>query len=315
MRVSPLRRTLLGTVVSGLVLGAFVGAAATRAAVPAPRTAVATAATVTAAASAPTCGGVKVHKPTGGYWACSFDEEFSATKLDTTKWTAQQTATSGFHSGPECFVNRPANVSVGSGVLKLTVRKEAAPFTCTKPGGSYSSQYTSGSVSTFAKFTQTYGRFEVRAKVSASVLQGLQESFWLWPADATKYGPTWPASGEIDIAELFSRNSDRAIPFVHYNSAVYDPKVTNNYCLLAGSKGAFHKYVVAWTPTTINIAYDGHTCMIDNWNPAGMVKPAPFDQPFMVALTQALGIGTNAFKPSSTHLPATTQVDYVRVWK
>jgi hypothetical protein len=40
-----------------------------------------------------------------------------------------------------------------------------------------------------------------------------------------------------------------------------------------------------------------------------------FDQPFMVALTQALGVGDNAFDPSTTPLPATTEVDRVRVWK
>ena len=39
------------------------------------------------------------------------------------------------------------------------------------------------------------------------------------------------------------------------------------------------------------------------------------DQPFIVSLTQALGVGTNAFDPSTTPLPATTQIDYVRVWK
>ena len=41
----------------------------------------------------------------------------------------------------------------------------------------------------------------------------------------------------------------------------------------------------------------------------------PFDQPFFVALTQALGVDTNVFNPATTPLPATTQVDYVRVWK
>ena len=35
----------------------------------------------------------------------------------------------------------------------------------------------------------------------------------------------------------------------------------------------------------------------------------------MVALTQALGIGSNAFDPATTPLPATTQIDYVHVWK
>jgi hypothetical protein len=34
-----------------------------------------------------------------------------------------------------------------------------------------------------------------------------------------------------------------------------------------------------------------------------------------IALTQELGIGGNAFNPASTPLPATTEVDYVRVWR
>jgi hypothetical protein len=35
----------------------------------------------------------------------------------------------------------------------------------------------------------------------------------------------------------------------------------------------------------------------------------------MIALTQELGIGPNLFDPATTPLPATTSVDYVRVWK
>jgi hypothetical protein len=34
-----------------------------------------------------------------------------------------------------------------------------------------------------------------------------------------------------------------------------------------------------------------------------------------MALTQALGIGGNAFVDGKTPLPATTEVDYVRIWK
>jgi hypothetical protein len=52
----------------------------------------------------------------------------------------------------------------------------------------------------------------------------------------------------------------------------------------------------------------------DNWKPL-LAKPAPFDQPFFLALTQALGIGGNAFNPATTPLPATTQIDYVRIWQ
>jgi hypothetical protein len=72
---------------------------------------------------------------------------------------------------------------------------------------------------------------------------------------------------------------------------------------------------VIWTPTSLTITYDGDTCLVDNWNPAyPLVKPAPFNEPFTLDLTQALGIYTNNFNPSTTQLPASTYVDWVRVW-
>jgi beta-glucanase (GH16 family) len=263
---------------------------------------------------APACGGTALAKSSGGYWQCTFDDEFSSSSLDTSKWVVQQTSNSSFHSGPECFVNSPNNVSVADGMLSLTARKEAAPFVCVDPSGDYMTQYTSGMVSTYGKFSQTYGRFEVRAKLPAATVAGLQESFWLWPVSPARYG-AWPASGEIDFAEIYSRYSDRAIPYVHYNAASYDANVTNSYCMI-NDIAQFHTYAVEWTTSTITITYDGTTCLVDHWDPAApLVKPQPFDQPFLLALTQALGIGANAFDPTTTPLPATTQIDYVRIWK
>jgi beta-glucanase (GH16 family) len=165
-------------------------------------------------------------------------------------------------------------------------------------------------VNTLGRFSQAYGRFEVRAKFPTTAVAGLQSSLWMWPI-SNKYG-SWPTNGEIDMAEEYSQYSDRAIPYVHYTSAINDTHVTNTYCTI--SIGAFHTYVVVWTTSTITVLFDGQTCISDTWQPAApLVKPQPFDQPFMVALTQALGVGGNAVT-DSTPLPATTQVDYVRVW-
>lgn len=50
-----------------------------------------------------------------------------------------------------------------------------------------------------------------------------------------------------------------------------------------------------------------------NWLPVGLVAPAPFDQTFAVLLAQGIGAGANA-PTGGTPFPATTQVDYVRVW-
>jgi beta-glucanase (GH16 family) len=258
----------------------------------------------------PSCG-AKIYKSNGTAWRCTFADDFNNGVLDGTKWSAQQTAITGMHVGPECLVNSPNNVYVSNGRLHLTTRKEAAPFTCTSPYGSYTTQYTSGGVTTTGKFAQAFGRFEFRAKFPGLKLPGVQSSLWLYPTPQ-KYGP-WPASGEIEVAEFYSLYPDRTIPYIHYNTALDAPPVTNWFCKLDLS--VFHTYVAQWTTTGITITNDGALCLSHAFKPAApLTAPAPFDQPFSVLLTQVLGGGTNVFSPLTTPLPATTDVDWVRVW-
>jgi beta-glucanase (GH16 family) len=258
--------------------------------------------------------GPRIARSTGGNWDCTFSDDFDGTTLDLGSWIPQRTDTSGYVNGPTaCFVDRPGNVSVSSGSLKLTARKEPAPFNC---AGDFVTQYTSGMVSTAqGRFNQTYGRFEVRAKISSAQVKGLQTSLWLWPVDSGKYG-SYPASGELDIAEMFSQYPDRAIPYVHYKPLLLtDPLATNTLCFIS-NPATFHTYTLEWTSSSIKISYDGKVCLLDYWVPAQpQARPQPFDQPFFILLTQALGVGTNEFDPATTPLPATTAVDYVRAWE
>jgi hypothetical protein len=44
--------------------------------------------------------------------------------------------------------------------------------------------------------------------------------------------------------------------------------------------------------------------------------PEPFDQPFFLAFTSALGMNNgDSFEPGTTPLPATMRIDWVRVWQ
>jgi beta-glucanase (GH16 family) len=288
--------------------------------------AAARASSVRATATAPTCGGESPSpKPGGGAWTCSFDDEFAAatgdaTALRTSWWVPQLTATSAFTTGPSgyeaCYVNTPKNISVSGGALHLTVRKEAAPFTC----GSFRTQYTSGMVSTYTNFNQTYGRFEVRALLPQTTASGLQETLWLWPLNDVKYGPAWPDSGEVDFSEFYSQYATLDVPYIHYvydpatiNPATHTNTVTATNCQISLTQ--YNDYAVVWSPGSFTITINGKTCLVDNYLAYGLMGAQPFDQPFFVALTQALGVGTNAFNPVSTPLPATTSVDYVRVWR
>jgi beta-glucanase (GH16 family) len=269
--------------------------------------------TPTAAASGPSCGGKEIPKSTGGYWRCTFADDFGGSSLNTSKWVAQRTDMSGFTDPMSngCYVNDKDNVRVSNGALRLSARQESAPFTCRSTRGDFSTPYTSGMVSTLGKFAQTYGRFQVRAKVWATRLPGLQSALWLWPVNPHRYGE-WPASGEIDIAEMYSAWPNRAVPYIHYDGDDRDPNATNTNCTVA-NLADWHTYAVEWTASSIKVIYDGRTCLVDRWIPeAPLTRPQPFDQPFIVALTQGLG---KDFDPETTPLPATTQVDYVRVWK
>jgi beta-glucanase (GH16 family) len=282
-----------------------------------------TKATTTTTTTTNACGGeVLPPKPGGGSWTCTFDDEFDPSTGDpntlSSWWVPQVSATSGYTTGPVgdqvCYVNSPDNIAVSGGALHLTVRQESAPFSC----GGMTTQYTGGMVSTWHTFSQTYGRFEARALLPSATVAGLHEALWLYPQNLT-YG-AWPASGEIDFSEFYSSNPSSDIPFIHYN---YDPSTVNwststnetsTSCPI--SYGKYNNYAVTWLPGKITITVNGKTCLVDNYIPDdGLVSPQPFDQPFFILLTQALGVAPDAFNPSTTPLPATLSVDYVRAWQ
>ena len=248
----------------------------------------------------PTCQGAT---PLGmsGNWNCTFDDEFSGTSLNTSLWQPQLTATSAYTAGADCYVNNPNTISESGGYLNLSAVKVPANTPCL---GAYKPIYQTGMVTTRSLFTQTYGAFEVNAKVPSTTIQGIQEVFWLYPQNLT-YGK-WPASGEIDFAQLFSKLPGYDVPDVHYN---YSSSDSHSYAICNMNQSQFNTYGVQWTPTTLTFYVNGVDCASDTW----LNGPAPFNEPFMIALTEALGPNGNE-PTSSTPFPDTTQIDWVRAW-
>lgn len=273
--------------------------------------ALAPATTQAASAAAPgpasdACGS-RIAKADGTLWSCSFVDDFSGTKLDTTRWVTGDSATSGFYMNDTCFKSGQ-NLSVGGGQLKLSVRR-TAPFSCQVPGGSVGAVGIGSGVSTFGKFSQAGGRFEARVKFPSYDGAGLHSNFWMNPQVRT-YG-AWPASGEIDVAEWFSGVTGRTFPTLHYTgSTMADTGMT---CSVQRTD-AFHTYTLLWGTTSMQFFIDGTQCFSRSWAPTDMQAPKPFDKPFTAALTAALGGGTNAPDARTPSL-ATTSVDYVKIWR
>lgn len=266
----------------------------------------------TTAALPPHCGPT-VRKRDGRRWTCTFDDEFTGTRLDSKKWVPIVTAGNGVTGGHACFVDSPTVISVGRGHLNLTVRKTKKPFFCATPSGGFTTSYSAGQVATYGLFSQTYGRFSIRAKFPAATVAGLQSTLWLWPENNILSGLT----GEIDIAENYSEWYPYAIPTLHYSldPTTVDPSTNTNvytsYNCLIGNPNAFHDYTLVWNATTMTISVDHRTCLVDHLQPLG---PSPFDQPYFIALTQELGVTDNS-ETAATPLPATEQIDWVRAWR
>ena len=259
--------------------------------------------------------GPRVRKPDRSYWTCRFVEQFSGTTLDRNSWTVHRGSNNAASLSQRfvCALDDPDNLAVRSGSLKLTVRREAAPFTCAddREQGPFQAEYSAATISQLEKLDVTYARVQIRAKFPNVGKSGVHGALWMYP-EIESYGP-WPASGEIDIAEFYSIYSDRAIPFIHYRRDPGDA-VSNNLCKL--NPRFFHTYTMEWLPGKITIAYDGKVCLTHRINPSDpLTGSAPFDQPFHLILTQTLGTGSNPFNAQTTPLPQTLEVDWVKIWE
>ena len=254
------------------------------------------------------CGTI-LTKADGTKWACTLADNFDGSSLDRTKWVPQTQFATGVQAAHACYLDDPSVVNVANGSLNLTLRKVANPVSCTFGGLSGPTSYVAGSVMSYHLFSQKYGRFEARIKNTATTYPGLHEAFWLWPDDRYSDGTVWPTAGEIDISETYSSYPNLSVPFLHYSADAYGSQPgVNTAWTCSASRGVWNTYTLEWTPTRIEIFVNGKSCLV---NTSG--DPA-FQKPYIVALTQAMGAAGNEYDGRAP-LPATTNVDYVKVWK
>ena len=243
-------------------------------------------------------------------WELVWSDEFNGTSLDLTKW-AYETG-SAYNNEAQYYTKN--NVSVSNGTLKITAKKE------NKNGY----EYTSGRIETIteageALFSTKYGKIEARIKLPAGT--GLWPAFWMQPVER-KYG-TWPLSGEIDIMEARGRILNEANAALHYGElAPLNQHVGGKYTFPSGTDITdYHIYAVEWREKEIIWSIDGvEYFSTSDWytKKDGVVAeyPAPFNQEFYLILNLAVGGDYDNLKlPADSEIPATMEVDYVRVYR
>ncbi len=241
-------------------------------------------------------------------WSDEFDTNGA---IDNAKWfhqTQLPTPGSWYNGEIQHYTNRTANSVVEDGILKIIAKKES--FT----DQGYTKQYTSARLN--SKYTFTYGRVEVRAKLPFGVGtwpaiwtlgKNINENGGYW--DTQGFGTTgWPACGEIDIMEHWGTNQN------YVQSAIHTPSSFGGTVNLGGqsiptASTEFHDYTFVWTPEKLVFSVDGNIHY--TYNP--LVKDNttwPFDADQYLLLNVAI---QSVIDPGFTQ--SAMEIDYVRVYQ
>lgn len=265
------------------------------------------------ATATPDCG-TTILKSDGTPWVCTFDDDFSGTALDPTHWTAIASSATGYTSGIDCYL--PRQVTVTGGEMVLTTNRLISPQPCV--GTSINSQYITGMVTSNGLFSQTYGRFEMRARLPWG--SGLHPVFWMLPQNPNQ--PSGYEYGEIDVEEAYGATPNYVSSYLHY---VVTPgtAASGKTCYVRNTKFVDHTYTLEWNASQMTFSYDGTPCWSTTWAPAypyapqGATSPVPFNQPFFMMVQLAVdgpNVPFDAVSPQ-TYLPAKMYVDYVKAWQ
>lgn len=158
-------------------------------------------------------------------------------------------------------------------------------------------EYTSGMISSHGQFEQTYGYFEISARVPEG--QGLWPAFWLLRPGI------WPP--EIDVMEILGHDPDTLYTSVHWTENEEHAQTT---CQIAfdGGAEAFHQFGVLWTDQMIVHYLDRVPVAITETKPA-------LDGPMY--LIANLGVGGNwpGAPDQTTRFPATFEIDWIAAYQ
>ena len=271
-------------------------------------------------------------------WTLIWSDEFDGTMLDRRKWAPETSCWGGGNNELQCYTDRPKNIKISDGVLKLIAKAEQFrglnyPQDWADRGEQITQSYTSGKVRTKGLANWTYGRFEARIKLPQG--QSTWPAFWMLPED-NHYGK-WPLSGEIDIMEAVnlgaicqdcdgSNTENRSSAALHFGQLWPNQKNQFKDNILPKKTDDYHVFSVEWSEDQFDWFVDGKkffTVEYDDWYTNSVTKDdnhlAPFDQPFYLMFNLAVGgnlpdsRNEKSFNPNS--FPNEMWVDWVRVYK
>jgi beta-glucanase (GH16 family) len=233
-------------------------------------------------------GGLSVKEMEKQGWQLTFQDEFSGSRLDTTKWIDSYPDNVRTHSNNEQQYYAPDGYVVSGGRLRLKAEKRTM-------GGM---PYTSGMVSSYGKFAQQFGWFEIRARFPKG--KGMWPAFWLLPN--TK---AWPP--EIDVLEILGHEPDKVYMTNHYRRADGRHEGKGDSFKGPDFSAAYHTFALEWEPAAIVWYVDG----AERYRTTENIP----SEPMYLLANLAVGGDWPGNPDDKTVFPAYMDIDYIRVYK
>jgi beta-glucanase (GH16 family) len=198
------------------------------------------------------------------------------------------------------YTNRPENIKVENGFLKITARREQY----------MGEAFTSARILTKGKFETKYGRLEARIKLPRG--KGLWPAFWMLGSNSDT--AIWPQCGEIDIMEYLGSSPTKIFGTVHGPGYSGGNAITKTYALPNSRFDTdFHIFGVEWDENYINFYVDD--VLYNQITPSEVTGNWVFNNPFYIILNMAVGGNYPGAPNSETPFPQEMLVDYVRVYQ
>jgi beta-glucanase (GH16 family) len=228
-------------------------------------------------------------------WVLSWEDDFNTTAA-LNKWSFDVGNVGGSALRQLQWYDR-ANAAITGGKLTITATANGSGHRCWNGPCHYTS------VRMQSHFGQAYGLFEAKIKIPAG--SGLWPAFWLQGDNYDQVG--LPKAGELDIAE-----QPNLPPLNELHGFAHAPKQIHRYTTMLAQplSDAYHVYAIEWTR-------DGITWLVDGkaYGHLDAYRGWPFNHPFNIILNLAVGGKWPGPPTSSTHFPATMDVDWVRVYR
>lgn len=180
----------------------------------------------------------------------------------------------------------------------LAIRASKIPENLRAHAGGFA--YASGMLTTAGRFSFTYGRVEIRARMPSG--KGLWPAFWLLPADRT-----WPP--EIDVFEVLGHDT-RTLHVTAHSSldipAGARSAQKGTELVTADLSDDFHVYGVTWTE-------DNLVWSLDDQIVFSTPTPPDMHKPMYLLVNLAVGGSWPGSPDASTRLPANLLVDWIQV--